>query len=493
MSSSYHAPSGRSTSWLLLCRAFAFCPGARFTGLLDPDSFQAQADRFGVRFGSGEGDTFDCAVTLWAWLTQALSPAKSCVAAVSRVMALCCALGRTICCAATGAFCKARAKLPEAFLRETTVTLGRRVEDNALESWKWRGRTVKLVDGFLLSMLDTPSNLSEYPQQSCQKPGTSYTCMRVVALLAMATGVLLDAACGAYKGEGTGELSLLLSLLDAILASDVLVGDRCYDCYLLLGLLTRKGADGCFRLNVKRQGSFGTGRRLGEGDWLQTWRKPSRPRTVDRQTWDSLPDQITVRVLLWRVSRRGYRTKELYLVTTLLDAEAFSKEDVAGLYCRRWNVEVDVRSLKQGLGLKMLSCKTPGMVRAELWAHLLAYNLLRCVMAQAAADKGLSPRELSFSGARDTLDAFRWLLCCAGKDAELMRQVISTALASHKVGKRPGRYEPREIKHRQRKYKELKKPRQQRRQELEEQEQEQERQKQAGRRKGAGKDRPSGR
>jgi hypothetical protein len=407
---------------------------------------------------------------------------------------LCCGIGRAICSAATGAFCKARAKLQEAFLRATACGLGHRVEANALGAWKWRGRRVILADGALLQMQDTPENLQEYPQQRACKPGTSYTCLRVVALLALATGVLLDAACGAYKGKGTGEISLLLSILDAILRGDVLVADRCYDCYQLLALLMGKGADGCFRLNVKRQPSFGQqqAERLGEDDFLVTWRKPSsRPKTADKQTWDSLPDEITVRVLRFAVSQRGFRAKEVYVVTTLTDAQAYSKEDIAALYFRRWAVEVDVRSLKQGLGLKMLSCKTPAMVRAELWAHLLGYNLVRCVMAQAAADKGLSPRQLSFTQARDTLNAFRWLLCCADKDPEMMRQVISTALAAHKVGDRPGRYEPREVKHRQRKYKELKKPRQERRRELE-REQEQD-EKKGGRRKGAGKDRPSGR
>jgi hypothetical protein len=484
MSSSY-------STFSLLSRAFAFCPGARFTGLLHPDFFQQAADRSRLRFGSGSADTFDCAVTLWAWLTQALSPAKSCASAVLRVVALCCTLGRAVCSAATGAFCKARAKLPEDFLRELTVSLGRRVEDNALDSWRWRGRTVKLVDGFLLQMLDTKENLQEYPQQSRQKPGTAYTCMRVVALLGLATGALIDAACGAYKGKGTGEVSLLLSILDAVLAGDVLVGDRCYDCYQLLALLRGRGGDGCFRLNVKRLGGFGRGQKLGEDDYLRTWSKPSRPRTADKQTWDSLPGEITVRVLRWQVKRRGFRTEEVYVVTTLTDAEAYSKEDVAGLYFRRWQVEVDVRSLKQGLGLKMLSCKTPAMVRAELWAHLLAYDLTRTVMAQAAQDKGLMPRRLSFTAARDTLCAFRWLLCCADKEPELMRRVISTALAAHEVGDRPGRYEPREIKHRQRKYKELKKSRQQRLRELEEEQGRGPDKK--GRRKGAGKDRPSGR
>jgi putative transposase len=493
MSSSYSGPSGQST-FSLLSRAFAFCAGARFTGLLDPAFFQSHADRHAVRFGSGQHDVFDPGVTLWAWLTQTLSPAKSCVAAVSRVMALCFGIGRVICSAATGAFCKARAKLSEAFLRELAIALGQRVEAQAPDTWKWHGRTVKLADGALLQMLDTPENLKQFPQQRSQKKGTSYACMRVVTLLALATGVLSDAACGAYKGKGTGEMSLLLEILESIAPCDVLVGDRYYGSYLLLALLMGRGSDGCFRLNASRQKEFHQGQSLGEDDYLQTWVKPRRPRTIDKQTWDSLPDTICVRVLRWVVKQRGFRTKEVYVVTTLTDAGKYSKADIADLYCRRWNVEVDLRSLKQELGLKMLRCKTPALVRAELWTHLLGYNLTRCVMAQAAYDKGLRPRDLSFSGARDTLNAFRWLLSCTDKDPEQLRQVISTALSSHRVGKRPGRYEPREVKHRQRKYKELKKSRQQRRQELEqEQGQEQEQEKKSKRRKGGGKDRATGR
>jgi hypothetical protein len=194
-----------------------------------------------------------------------------------------------------------------------------------------------------------------------------------------------------------------------------------------------------------------------------------------------------VRVLRVVVKQRGFRSQEVYIATTLCDAKVYSKEDIAELYYGRWNVEVDMRSLKQGLGLKMLSCKTPQMVRAELWVHLLGYNLVRCVMAQAAHD-GVKPRQLSFSGAVATLDTFRWLLSCSGKQQEEMRQVISLALSSHKVGNRPGRYEPREVKHQQRKYKELKKCRQKRRLELEQEQEQKEK-----RKKGSGKDRASGR
>jgi Transposase DDE domain len=284
-------------------------------------------------------------------------------------------------------------------------------------------------------------------------------------------------------------MSLLWQLINRVTAGDIVLGDRYYGCYLLLAGLPMRGADGCFRLPVGRQESFASGQSLGRDDWLQDWDKPRRPKWIDPDEWAKLPEQIQVRVLRFRVARRGWRTKEVYLVTTLLDAEAYPASELAALYLARWNGELDIRSVKQTLGMKMLSCKTPAMVQAEVWTHLLGYNLTRCVMAQAALDKGLCPRQLSFAGAVQTLDAFRWLLCCGDEDSELLGRLLATALATHRVGNRPDRYEPREIKHRQRKYPELKKSREQRREELAHEGDEQA---EKGR-KGGGKNRPSGR
>jgi hypothetical protein len=486
---SCYPTTGEPPTFSLLSRCFAYRQGARFTGLLAPEFFQSIADKHDVHFGEGQGDTFNAPVTTWAWLTQVLSPVKSCAAASARVLVLCVSLSRPLPSANPGALCKARGKLKAAFLKDLALTLGESVERNALPYWRWKRRPVKIADGALLQLPDTEANLQVYPQQRSQKRGTSYTCMRVVVLLAFATAGLLGAASGPYRGKGSGEMSLLFSLLQKVESGDVLLGDRYYGCYLLLAGLPLRGADGCFRLPVYKEKTFASGRRLGPDDWLQTWDKPCRPKWISPEEWDALPQQVQVRVLRVRVRRPGWRAEQVYLVTTLLDAEAYPASEVAALYLARWNAELDIRSLKVGLGMKMLTCKTPEMVEAELWAHLLGYNLTRCVMAQAALDKGHCPRQLSFAGAVQTLEAFRWLLCCCDKDPQTLGEVLSTAVATHRVGNRPGRYEPRELKHRQRKYPELKTSRQQRRQELS----------RPGAasgekgRKGGGKDRPSGR
>jgi hypothetical protein len=486
---SSYPPCGEPPNFSLLSRSFAFREGATFTGLPGPTFFQSIADEHDIHFGEGQSDTFNAPLTTWAWLTQVLSPVKSCVAASARVLVLCASLGRPLPSANPGAFCKARAKLKAAFLRDATLRLGQSVEGVALPYWHFKRRPVKVVDGALVQLPDTQANLARYPQQRSQKPGTGYTSLRLVVLLAFATAVVLGAATGPYRGKGTGEMSLLWSLLGQVEPGDVLLGDRYYGCYLLLAGLPLRGADGCFRLPVQKEGGFACGRRLGPDDWLQTWDKPRRPRWIDRDSWDALPQQTQVRVLRLRVERPGWRARQVYLATTLLDPVAYRAAEVAALYLARWNAELDIRAIKQGLGVKMLSCKTPEMVEAELWAHLLGYNLVRCVMAQAALGRGHCPRQLSFAGAVQTLEAFRWLLCCSGKDPQVLGDVLSAAVATHRVGNRSGRFEPREIKHRQRKYPELKKSRQKRKEERSQAGAESE---EKGR-KGGGKDRPSGR
>ena len=459
-------PAAPPPSFGLLAATFVFSHGARFTGLLEPAFFQRLAEQHRVAFGNGPKHTFNPAVTLWAWLSQTLHPATSCTAAVARVLVLCAALNRPRCSGGAGGYCKARAKLPTAFVRALTTQLGQQLEDRAPDDWKWRGHSVVIVDGTLVRLPDTPENLVDYPQQRSQKPGVSPTCMRLVLLLSLATGALLDLEAGAYRGQKTGEISLLRNVLERVVSGHILLGDRYYGSYPLLALLCQRAAHGCFRLNTKRQETFGRGEKLGDDDYLQTWVKPRQPPIwLTAAEWAALPDTLRVRVLRVAVRRPGFRCRELFVGTTLLDPQLYPKEEVAQLYFDRWNGELDIRAIKQTLGMSLLTCQTPKLVRTELWVHLLGYNLVRCVMAEAAWRKALRPRQLSFSKAVQTLDAFRSDLSGPNPGADLPAALLA-AVATHRVGKRPNRYEPREIKHRQRKYPELKKSRQERRAEL---------------------------
>ncbi len=371
------------------------------------------------------------------------------------------------CSANTGAYCKARHKLPEPFLRELTHTVGAAVEDQAPESWRWHRQRVLLVDGFTCTLADTKDNQAVYPQPSSQKRGLGFPMIRAVVLLTFATACVLDAAVGPYKGKETGETALFRQLLDRLRPGDVVVADRYYCSYWMIVLLQQRGVAVVFRLHQLRHYDFRRGRRLGNDDHVVVWTKPPRPKWMDAQQYAALPDTLTVRELRFRVTHKGYRSKEIVVATTLCDAVDYSKEELADLYQQRWHVELDIRAIKQTLKMDQLSCKTPAMVRREFWVHLLGYNLVRKVMAEAALTKGLCPRQLSFAGALQILEQFRWLQLFGSEE---MRRVVTVvlwmAVATHEVGNRPGRVEPRRVKRRPKSYPPLTKPRQEARAEL---------------------------
>jgi hypothetical protein len=218
------------------------------------------------------------------------------------------------------------------------------------------------------------------------------------------------------------------------------------------------------RLNTAhRKVDFRRGRRLGPGDHLVRWAKPTSIRSLDREAYQALPDSVTVRETRVRVRQAGFRTRSIVVVTTLLDPKLAAKEDLAALYRARWHNELDIRSLKSSMQMGELRCKAPELVRKEVLAHVLAYNLLRAVIAQAAARQGVAPRAISFTGAMQTLEAFQPLLeFGAARDAAgrlgLYHELLA-AIASHRVGDRPDRYEPRLKKRRRNNYDWLTEPR----------------------------------
>jgi putative transposase len=372
---------------------------------------------------------------------------------VARVLAWLTKQGRPFCDAGTGAYCKARAKLTELFLWCLACDVGQQLEDQAPDSWRWRRRRVVLVDGSTLSMPDTPANQLAYPQSRSQRPGVGFPILRWVALLGLATGVVLDSALGPYRGKQTGETALFRTLLPSLRRGDVVLADRYYCSYWLVALLQAQGVDVVFRKHQLRHTDFRRGRRLGPNDHVVAWTKPQRPEWMDQATYDSLPETLALREVRTQVTTPGCRVKELVVVTTLRDHETYAKHEILDLYHERWQAEIDLRSIKTQMKMEILRCKTPAMVRKEIWAHLLAYNLVRKVMAQAAQEHQLTPRQLSFAGAMQTLNEFRTLLLHASA-AELPEVTLRllAAIARHRVGNRPGRCEPRKVKRRPKGY-----------------------------------------
>jgi IS4 transposase len=201
---------------------------------------------------------------------------------------------------------------------------------------------------------------------------------------------------------------------------------------------------------------------VGREEHVVSWTKPKRPAWLDEATYAGLPAAMDIRVLRVCVPQRGFRTRVVLVATTLLETQVYSKEDLAGLYRARWHAELDLRSIKQTMQMDVLRCKTPAMVRKEIWGHLLVYNLLRAAMAQAALAHGVGPRQGSLQGTRQTLAAFDSLVAQMPSTArEHIVHMVLSAIASHCVGTRPNRYEPRACKRRPKPYPLLRVPRQQ--------------------------------
>jgi hypothetical protein len=311
-------------------------------------------------------------------------------------------------------------------------------------------------------MPDTPANQAAYPQNPSQTRGVGFPIARLVVVFCLACGSVLDAAVGRYQGKATGENSLLRTLAEAFEPGDVVLGDRYYGGWFDLALWQQRGVDVVVRLHQLRTADFRRGQRLGPRDHVVQWPKPQRPDWMEDATYAALPAALEIREVEVCVTSPGFRTRRLVVVTTLVDAAAVPARDLAALYRARWHAELNLRSLKITLGMDVLRCKSPEMIRKELWAHLLAYNLIRTVMAQAAHDLDVTPRDLSFKGTLQTLTAFaeRLLDAAAGTAARLRAELL-TAIACHVVGNRPDRVEPRARKRRPKDYPHLKAPRQQ--------------------------------
>jgi hypothetical protein len=407
---------------------------------------------------------FSPLVTLWVFLGQVLSADHSCRAAVARLIAHRLGQGQRPCSAETGAYCQARKRLPESFFADVACQTGRALEANVDSRWLWKGRHVYLFDGTTVTMPDTRENQKAYPQVYNQKPGLGFPIARLGALISLACGAVVNLGFCQYAGKGQGEVSLLRRLWDSLRPGDILLTDALSANWANLVMLKERGLELVSRLNkAHRTADFRRGKRLGQDDHVVQWRKPTSIRSLDREEYHALPEFITVRETRIRVLQPGFRTRSLVVVTSLLDPEQMTKEDLATLYRARWHNELDLRSLKSSMQMGELRCKTPELVRKEVWTHILAYNLLRTVMAQAAARHGLAARTISFTGAMQTVEAFQPLLeFGTAQDAASRLRLyhdLLDAIATHRVGDRPDRYEPRVKKRRRNHYGWLTEPR----------------------------------
>ena len=311
-------------------------------------------------------------ITLWVFLSQVISADHSCRAAVARLIAHRVANGESACSPRTGAYCQARKRLPESFFATVTKLVGRNLESKAKESWLWKGLHVYMFDGSTVSMPDTVVNQAEYPQTHKSKPGAGFPLARIGVISSLACGAILNFGICPYAGKGTGEISLLRRLWDVLQRGDVLLADSLMCNWRNIFEASQRGIDIVTRINkALRKADFRKGKRLGKDDHIVRWPKP-KMRGVRGQVYKAMPEYVEVREVRIQVEQPGFRSKEIVIVTTLLDPTEFPKQDLAELFRARWNQELDLRSIKTTMQMDFLRCKTPSLFAKK---HGLIYWL----------------------------------------------------------------------------------------------------------------------
>lgn len=442
---------------------FLTCTGLPFVDILSEKRIQRVFAKHGCLFGR----TYSTAIVLWAFMSQVLRDGKeaSCQSAVARISSYLTCHGLGDVDPDTRDYCRARAKLSQAALRELSGEIASESERLVEQEHLFKGRHAKLIDGSTCMMADTPANQLAYPQNPAQKPGIGFPIARFVVVLSLATACVIDAAMGKYKGKGTGETALLRQILNAFEPGDVAVADRFYGNYWVIAALVAKRVDVCFRKHQARPTNFRKGKRFGKDDHLVRWKKPPRPEWMTPEEYEQMPDELELREIRYVITEPG-RKQQPFVVITTLDSvqgdDAVSRQDIADLFGFRWNAELDIRSIKTHMNLNHLRCKSPAMVHREYWTSMLAYNAIRTACLSSAWMSGQSPRRISFvSCCQYVLAAWDILVGEQLQGAKRRRYCIGRLEQIGKclVGNRPGRIEPRVRKKRGTNYNLMMEPR----------------------------------
>jgi hypothetical protein len=433
------------------------CDGLFFSERLSPQSVRSACQKLQHEF---RDRIFSPAVTLWVFLAQALSADHSCREAVAKLNFWRLVRNLKPCSPDAGSYCEARGRLPEPLFLELVRSTGKELAEKADAAWQWLGRVVKVVDGTTVTMADTRENQQAYPQSRTQAPGAGFPIARIVVIFSLAVGVAIDAAIGPYQGKKTGENNLFRSLLGCFLPNEIALADCYYASYWDFALLAERKVDLVARAHHLRKVDFRTGVKLGRDDQVVTYLKPKQqPYWMSKATYRRLPSSMQIRQLRYQVEQQGFRTRTIILATTLLDSQVYTADELANLYRRRWQAELHLRSLKTHMQMERLRCKTPAMVRKEFYTHLLAYNLIRGMMLEAAVVAGVAPHQLSFKGAMQSLNTFLGLVIADSHNFRRHYSALLWMIATHRVANRPDRIEPRVIKRRPKQYKHLREPR----------------------------------
>lgn len=381
--------------------------------------------------------------TLSMFLAQAMSADPSCQHIVNQMAFQRRCGGLSANSTHTGGYCRARQRLPSELVSSLTQYLGEQVDAQCQNEWRWRGRRVRIVDGTTVTMPDTTANQTAFPQQRGQQPGIGFPICRLVGITCLASGALLNAAIGRFNGKGGDEQTLLRSIQDTFQLGDVVLGDAFFATYFFIAEMQARGIDILMEQNGARRRSsdFRRGKKLGERDHLIVIGKPKqRPDWMSEAQYQAAPDSLCI---------REFKAGGKIMVTTMICHKRHPKEALKSLYKSRWNVELDIRNIKDTLGMNVLSCKTPEMAIKEIWVYLLAYNIIRVMMAQSALLADITPRSISFKHCLQS-----WLLYLQYSQGltEENLDFLFQLMAQQRVGNRPGRIEPRAVKRRPKAY-----------------------------------------
>ena len=390
-------------------------------------------------------------VALRLFVEQVLHADHACQDVVVRYASERVAQGEAPVSLSTGPYCNARLRLPLGLVERLGKRVGERLEGASPAQWRWRGRSVKIVDGTTVTMPDTADNQARYPQHGMQKPGLGFPIARLVALVSLGCGAVLNWAMGPCKGKQTGEDALLRLLYGSLDKGDIVLADRYHCSYFTVAVLHLMGVDVLTRQHSRRVTDFRRGKRLGKRDHWVVWERPARPEWMEQDFYAQLPEELTV---------RESKVAQWVLVSTLIDPVQVSKEELNALYVQRWHIELDLRAIKVVMDMEILRCKSAQMVQKEIGAFFLAYNLIRAAMAQAAACAKLLPRQLSFCAAKRMINGFMDLLRGrAARGLTRMFAYLRGAIALLRLPHRPNRVEPRAVKRRPKPHRLLTEPR----------------------------------
>lgn len=439
----------------LIKQKFRHSLGLPFQKLLPEHLFEEALRAEGTRW---RNRLFSPAVTVWAFLSQVVDQDNRCASAVSRVTAWLAAEDQPLPSPDPSAYCQARQRLPEGLFHRLLRTVGDRLQAQVSKPHLWQGHRVYLVDGSTTVLPDTPENQAVYPQHANQAPGCGFPLARFVCRFSLDTAAVHEVQIGSFH---THELALVRPLYQSLQPGDVVMGDSLFCTYVDIAQLQQQGVEVVFCMNGARSVDFRRGQKLGPHDHLVEWSKPRyAPPGIPPEQFARLPDKLRLRELRYTIQPLGGRAKKITLATTFLDPNAYAKPTLAALFARRWEAELDLRHLKTTLGMEMLTTHTPEMIRKELLAHLLAYNLIRSLLWDAGQKYAVDPLRLSLQNALRHLRYFLPELAhAAARIRHHLYERLLFIIAQEVVPKRTRPSQPRMRKRRPKPFPLMKKPR----------------------------------